>query len=144
LRPHTRHAAAAVIRHAGDRPRRRRHDPQQPALPAAAAELPRRGGHHHGDPSVPAVLTRRRLAGFNSSHPLLACGGQDFGWPMHRRFATAPIVVVMFWALILATPAAWAASWFSSSDGGYSAVFPVKPTEGVEDNANYRTVTELA
>jgi hypothetical protein len=63
---------------------------------------------------------------------------------MHRRFATAPIVGAMLWALILAPPVAWAASWFSSSDGGYSAVFPVKPTEGVEDNANYRTVTELA
>jgi hypothetical protein len=63
---------------------------------------------------------------------------------MHRRLATAPPFAAMLWALILAPPAAWAASPFSSPDGGYSAVFPVKPTEDIENNANYRTVTELA
>jgi hypothetical protein len=63
---------------------------------------------------------------------------------MYRRFATAPIVIAMLWALTLAPQPAWAASPFSSPDGGYSAVFPVKPTEDIENNPSYRTVTELA
>jgi hypothetical protein len=63
---------------------------------------------------------------------------------MRRRSATAPIFMAMIGALMLAPPAAWAAFAFSSPDGGYSAVFPIKPTEDIDNNASYRTVTELA
>jgi hypothetical protein len=63
---------------------------------------------------------------------------------MRRRFATLPIFVALLWALLVAPATVRAASPFTSADGGYSAIFPVKPTEDVEDNASYRTVTEFA
>jgi hypothetical protein len=61
---------------------------------------------------------------------------------MRRR--AAPIFIAVLCALLLAPQAAWAAFPFASPEGGYSAVFPTKPMEDIDDNTGYRTVTELA
>jgi hypothetical protein len=62
---------------------------------------------------------------------------------MRHRFTAALVIVAGFWLLPLA-PTAGAAFPYSSPEGGYSAIFPLRPTEDVEDNPQYHTVTELA